>query len=83
MSGRGPKLRHVQLEWDDTVSGSTDWAGIEEVPRIQRMHTTGWIILEDDDQIIICSTLDLSKPNQYSETIAIPKGCIKHKRNVA
>lgn len=71
----------VCVTWVDIVSDSGGWSTLSEAMEYRPLtvETQGWIIYEDDDFIILVSTL--SPPLEDEEPAvggihAIPRGCI-------
>ncbi len=76
------RWRFAEIVWND-ANASSDWDKLEDIPRSRQMITRGWIISEDKRGITVAATLDLEGPEeQFSESIAIPFGCIVEIREV-
>ena len=73
-------LPFVEILWDDAIS-SDDWDDLEDIPRVRRMRSRGWIVGEDARGITLAATLDEEhKPPRFTNEIAIPFGCIVEMR---
>lgn len=69
------------MEWEDTCANS-GWRdlGLAKEETTISCISCGLILGEDDQKIIICTSL--AKSGQYGEATTIPKGCIKRIRTL-
>lgn len=69
------------IRWTDITSYDGSWMGLEEAKALKpaQMETLGWIIKEDEDYIVIASTLD-SGEDIVGSINAIPRGVISEIR---
>ena len=65
----------VYIEWVDITSQADPWLDIEEAVKLKpaQMMTCGWIIREDEESIVIASTID------KNEEIVGDVNCIPHR----
>lgn len=73
-------LRYVEVRWLDAAAEAS-WTPIRGEDIVAaRCITRGWVMREDKDQILICSTLGLSGDGEAEEAntiIAIPSPMIQ------
>ena len=73
----------VVVEWEDITSNTEPWLCLAEALELKpaRMTTIGWLIADNEDSIIVASSLGDEK--EVSDVNCIPKSVIKTKRTVA
>ena len=74
------KLRFVEIHWLDAVV-SDSWAYLQNAPdvAVAECFTRGWVVKEDDRQVIVCATLGTNSDSLVdgiNTSIAIPRGMI-------
>jgi len=76
-------LRPVYIRWRDTSShpGWYDRAEYLEAARapVMLMHTVGWLILENDECIVIAQSISEDKAG---ELLKIPREAIRHQEAI-
>lgn len=74
------RVKFVEVHWDDATSTAV-WRGPDELPSIQACITRGWLLEEDDKQVVIAATIQVEGPD-VGEIIAIPKRWLKRIRRL-
>ena len=74
------RLRFVEIHWLDAAVGDS-WAPLHGDPDVivAECRTRGWIIKEDDRQVVVCATLSTNSDGLVDGTntsIAIPRGML-------
>ncbi len=72
---RKKKPRFVEVHWQDAISIAT-WVAadnLEKEARTPDIVSRGWLLVENDRQIIIAGTISSS---EVGEVIGIPKGML-------
>lgn len=77
MDDRFPKF--VEVIWEDALSTS-EWVERNALPKLPLNVTRGWLIHEDDKQIILAATLQLKEGDSLGEVVNILQGMIVAKR---
>ena len=66
----------MYIEWVDATLGNTGWWDIEDVVdmALETVHSTGWLISEDDQKVLLCQSLDRisSEPVHVQGMVVIP-----------
>ena len=74
------KLRFIEIRWLDAVVGDS-WAPLhgENDVIVSECITRGWLVKEDERQVIVCATLGTNADGLVEDVntvIAIPKGMV-------
>lgn len=77
MGKRFPKF--VEVIWDDAQS-TADWVERNNLPKVPRHVTRGWLIHEDEKQLILAATLQLKEGDSLGEVVNILKGMVVSRR---
>ena len=69
--------------WNDISGQERPWLTHEEAISLEPilMKTVGYIIHEDDEKIVVCSTMD-TEEEHYGNVNAIPRGVILAMRDI-
>lgn len=66
-------MKFVEVRWVDAMRGD-GWSPLSDAPHVVRCITRGWLVKEDDEQVVIAGTT--SGDGEYGEMIAIPRGMV-------
>lgn len=66
-------MKFVEVRWVDAMR-SDGWCVLAEAPHVVKCITRGWLIREDDEQVILAGTT--SGDGEFGEVIAIPRGMV-------
>lgn len=72
-------MKPVKIEWIDSCSSNTDWTLLNELEgdiEPIRIVSYGVVVQETEDCITIAQNYGID-PEQVSNLMTIPKGCIK------
>ncbi len=74
------KFKYVEVQWDDARSTAV-WTGLDELPKVCRVVTRGWLVQETKKQVVIAGTLQVAVEGEaddgdVGELIAIPAGTV-------
>ena len=89
MSEAPRELRLVLVEWVDSATpAETGWrwhGDIANVPRVLRHYTAGWLLEEDDRQMILAGNIGemQAEDRQVQHLTAIPKSAILGTKNLS
>ena len=72
------KMKAVRVDWLDAMSDDNTWQDLKELEKqtLKFVHSVGWILAEDKNNIILISSLDEETQTGGGGTV-IPKSCIK------
>jgi len=72
-------MKLLLIEWDDVTSDNVSWVSKEDIgkDKFSKCITVGIIINDEPEYITVCLMLS---PRCYSQTVTIPRGCIKRIR---
>ena len=70
------------VTWHD-ISSRADWQGLEEVQalRPEKCITVGWLVQQDDDQIIVADSV--TESGEFGGTTVIPRAVIQKTKKIA
>lgn len=68
MDDRFPKF--VEVIWDDALS-TPDWIERDNLPKVPRHITRGWLIKEDEKELVLAATLQMTGGDSIGEVINI------------
>jgi hypothetical protein len=79
----GPVVGAKLILWNDISGQERPWLTHEEAISLEPilMKTVGYIIHEDDEKIVVCSTMD-TEEEHYGNVNAIPRGVILAMRDI-
>ena len=77
MGERFPQF--VEVIWDDAQS-TADWVDRDNLPKVPRHVTRGWLIKDDDKEIILAATLQMTGGDALGEVVNILKGMVVERR---
>jgi hypothetical protein len=73
-------MKLVLIEWVDASSRLGGWHYLDENDSTLKCLSIGLVCREDESQIVLA--LSRNEGGLFSETFAIPKGCIKRMRQL-
>lgn len=76
-----PKHRLIRVEWDDAAT-TGNWRNPSEMGREERLQcqSVGHVVRSNKQEVVLA--LSISESGNMSDTIAIPRGCIRKVRRL-
>jgi len=79
-----PRYQPVLVEWLDSTTLSK-WGPVEEYQKAARPSTCvsmGFLLLEDDERLVILQTIDGDETGDVMAALAIPRTCVLRIRHL-
>jgi len=67
--------KYVEVFWEDALS-TAEWVERDKLPKVPRHVTRGWLIKEDDKELVIAATLQVSGGDSLGEVVNILRGMV-------
>jgi len=67
--------KYVEVFWDDALS-TAEWVERSSLPKVPRHVTRGWLIKEDEKELVIAATLQLTGGDSLGEVVNILQGMV-------
>ncbi len=66
---------YVEVFWDDALS-TAEWVDRGALPKTPRNVTRGWLIKEDEKELVLAATLQVSGGDSLGEVVNILQGMV-------
>jgi hypothetical protein len=75
------KGQYLEIVWAD-ASSDDRWRTFDDLPKLAKIITRGWCVLEDEDRVVIAASYD-EESQLLGEILCLPRGCVISARELA